>query len=101
VAVLAIIGLPRTFYLGCVLPASARNTSNRRPIAVAPEKLPEDLASKATGFKEAAVLPGRIPRQRAKTLLQLPARWTTKAGVVRLPVARAMELIVQENGVRK
>ena len=67
--------------------------------AVAPEKLPEDLAWKATHESKTAVL--TEIRATAQKQANSYAWVDQKAGVVQLPITRAMELIVQENGARK
>jgi hypothetical protein len=67
--------------------------------AVAPEKLPEDIAWKANHASKAAVL----AELRANEQQRAGAyAWVDqKAGVVQLPLSRAMELVVQEHGARK
>jgi hypothetical protein len=69
------------------------------PQAVAPEKLPEELAWKAThATKVAALAELRANAQKQTTSY---AWLDQKKGVVQLPLNRAIELFVQENGSRK
>ena len=67
--------------------------------AVSPEKFPEDLAWKSTPASKAAVL-AELRANEQKRISSYG--WVDqKAGIVQLPISRAMELIVQENAVRK
>lgn len=67
--------------------------------AVAPEKLPEDQAWKATHASKTAALAELRATEHKKSSAYT---WVDqKAGVVQLPLSRAMELVVQENGARK
>ena len=67
--------------------------------SVAPEKLPEDLAWKATHASKAAVLAELRANEQKRAVAY---GWLDqKAGVVQLPLARAMELVVQEHSARK
>ena len=97
VTVLALMGCFGVFLL--VVYYGYSKTTPPAAYAVAPEKLPEDLAWKATPASKAAVLAEvRATAQKQATSYA----WVDqKAGVFQLPITRAMELIVQENGARK
>ncbi len=97
VTVLAILGCFGLFLLVAYYGYAQKSTPPA--YAVAPEKLPEDLAWKATHATKAAVL----TELRANEQKRAGAyAWVDqKAGVVQLPLARAMELVVQEHGARK
>lgn len=97
VTILAILGCLGLFTL-VVYYGYSRNPQPAA-YAVAPEKLPEDLAWKATPASKAAVLAELRANEQKRALNY---GWVDqKAGVVQLPISRAMELIVQENGARK
>lgn len=97
VTILAILGCLGLFTL-VVYYGYARNPQPAA-FAVAPEKLPEDMAWKATPASKAAVLSELRANEQKRTSSY---GWVDqKAGVVQLPVSRAMELIVQENSAKK
>ena len=97
VTILAILGCLGLFTL-VVYYGYARNPQPAA-FAVAPEKLPEDMAWKATPASKAAVLTELRANEQKRTSSY---GWVDqKAGVVQLPVSRAMELIVQENSAKK
>lgn len=97
VTILAILGCLGLFTL-VVYYGYARNPQPAA-FAVAPEKLPEDMAWKATPASKAAVLAELRANEQKRTSSY---GWVDqKAGVVQLPVSRAMELIVQENSAKK
>jgi hypothetical protein len=97
VTILAILGCFGLFLLVAYFGYAQKSTPPA--YAVAPEKLTEDLAWKATHATKVAVL----AELRANEQKRAGAyAWVDqKAGVVQLPITRAMELIVQENGARK
>jgi hypothetical protein len=97
VTVLAILGCFALFML-VVYYGYARG-EQPAAYAVAPEKLPEDQAWKATHASKVATLVELRASEHKKAFAYT---WIDqKAGVVQLPLSRAMELIVQENGARK
>jgi hypothetical protein len=65
----------------------------------APEQFPKDLAWKATPETRRATLAELIAKQEKQAASY--AWIDKKAGIVQLPVDRAMELIVQEYGATK
>jgi hypothetical protein len=97
VTVLAILGCFGLFLL--VVYYGYSKSEQPAAYAVAPEKLPEDLAWKATHASKVAALAELRANEQKKASTY---SWVDqKAGVVQLPLSRSMELVVQENGVRK
>ena len=97
VTILAILGCFALFLL--VVYFGYAKSGQTPAYAGASEKLPEDLAWKATHESRAAVLSEL--RATEKKNASAYAWVNQKAGVVQLPLSRAMELIVQENSARK
>ena len=97
VTILAILGCFSIFLL-VVFYGYARDPLPS-PHSVAPEKLAEDQAWRATSATKAAVLAElRANEQKKATAYS----WIDqKAGSVQIPITRAMELIVQENAARR
>lgn len=97
VTVLAILGCFGLFLL--VVYYGYAKSQQPAAYAVASEKLPEDMAWKATHASKAAALAELRANEHKKASAY---SWVDqKAGVVQLPLSRAMELVVQENGARK
>ena len=65
------------------------------------EKLPEELAWKATHASKQEALATLRKKQNAQLAGPAYAWVDQKAGVVQLPIGRAMELVVRDNGARK
>jgi hypothetical protein len=97
VTILAILGCFALFFLV----AYYGYAKNEQPaaFALASEKLPDDMRWKATHASKAAALAELRANEQKKALAYT---WIDqKAGVVQLPLTRAIELVVQENGARK
>ena len=96
-AVISILGCFALFLLVAYYGyASARSPA---PQAIAPEKFPEDQAWKSTHTsKQAALAELRAQQQKRADSYA----WVDqKTGTIQLPVTRAMELVVRENGASK
>ena len=97
VTVFAILGCFGLFLLVAYYGYAQKQTPAAH--SVAPEKLPEDLAWKATHASKAAVLAELRANEQKRAAAY---GWLDqKAGVVQLPLARAMEIVVQEQSARK
>lgn len=97
VTVLAIMGCFALFLL--VVYYGYSKIPQPEAYAVASEKLPEDMAWKATHSSKAAALAELRANEHKKASAY---SWVDqKAGMVQLPLFRAMELVVQETGARK
>lgn len=97
VTILAVLGCFALFLV--VVYYGYAKSEQPAAFALASEKLPADMAWKATHASKAAALAELRANEQKKASAYT---WVDqKAGVVQLPISRAIELVVQENGARK
>jgi hypothetical protein len=97
ITVLAILGCFALFLLVAYYGYLPRQSLAAQ--ATTPEKLPEDQAWRANHLTREAAL-GELRKKQADQATKYG--WVDqKTGVAQLPIGRAMELVVQENGARK